>query len=180
MRFEPLALAAAVLAPSTAWAVDYLSADQAAQLIFPDADRFEAATVELDAAAMRRLQDAGVRARSARWPVQAAKRGDAVLGYLVVDNVVGKFELIGYAVGLAHDLTIKQVEVLSYRESHGHEIRSPAWRRQFVGKGPASALRIGDDIANISGATLSCEHVTEGVRRVVAVLAQARGEGALP
>jgi len=33
---------------------------------------------------------------------------------------------------------------------------------------------VGDDIANISGATLSCTHVTDGVRRIVAVVALAR------
>jgi hypothetical protein len=71
---------------------------------------------------------------------------------------------------------VKQVEVLSYRESHGHETRLPAWRRQFVGKTAAAPLQVGEDIANISGATLSCTHVTEGVRRIVAVLDLARRE----
>jgi len=58
-------------------------------------------------------------------------------------------------------------------------VRLPAWRRQFVGKGPGSALKVGDDIANISGATLSCMHVTDGVRRIVAIVAAARKSGAL-
>jgi hypothetical protein len=39
---------------------------------------------------------------------------------------------------------------------------------------------VGDDIANISGATLSCTHVTDGVRRIVAMLQVARAGGALP
>jgi len=39
---------------------------------------------------------------------------------------------------------------------------------------------LGDDIANISGATLSCTHVTDGVRRIVAVVALARRGGGLP
>src|SRR5437867_1508908 len=106
--------------------------------------------------------------RSARWPVRVAQRTGATLGFVVVDEVIGKFELITYAVGIGLDGAVKQVEVLSYRESHGHEIRLPAWRRQFVGKTAASPLRIGEDIAYISGATLSCSHVTEGVRRIVA------------
>jgi hypothetical protein len=38
---------------------------------------------------------------------------------------------------------------------------------------------VGDDIANISGATLSCSHVTEGIKRIVAVVAVARQTGAL-
>jgi Na+-translocating ferredoxin:NAD+ oxidoreductase RnfG subunit len=183
MRFEPLAattLAALALAPTTAFAVDYLSAEQAARLMFPAADRFDAAVIDLDAAAMQRLAAQGIRARSAQWPLRVARQGQAVLGYLVVDAVVGKFELINYAVGIAPDGTVRQVEVLSYRESHGHEIRAAAWRRQFVGKGASAPLQVGEDIANISGATLSCSHVTDGVRRIVAVIDQARRNGTLP
>jgi Na+-translocating ferredoxin:NAD+ oxidoreductase RnfG subunit len=179
MRFEAAAACALTLLPTAAWAVDYLSAEQAQQAMFPDADRFEPRELLLDAAQMKSLADAGVRARSARWPVQVALRGMAVLGFVVVDNVVGKFELITYAVGLGADGAVRQVEVLSYRESHGHEIRLPAWRRQFVGKTAASPLQVGDDIANLSGATLSCQHVTEGVRRIVTVIDLARRSGRL-
>jgi Na+-translocating ferredoxin:NAD+ oxidoreductase RnfG subunit len=170
---------AATVAPASAFAVDYLSADQAAKLMFPDADAFEARSLTLDAAQMQQLDAQGVRARSANWAVRVAKRAGATLGFVVTDDVVGKVELISYAVGIALDGTVKQVEILSYRESHGAEIRLPAWRKQFVGKGASSALRIGDDIANISGATLSCTHVTDGVRRIVAVVALARRGGAL-
>ena len=180
MRIALAATAAvAALAPAGAFAVDYLSAEQAARLLFPDAERFEPAEVVLDAAQLQHLDAQGVRARSARWPVRAARRGEQTLGFVVVDEVVGKFELITYAVGIGADGALRPVEVLSYRESHGGEIRLPAWRRQFAGKTAASPLRVGEDIANISGATLSCGHVTEGVRRVVAVVALARAAGTL-
>ncbi|HMC15051.1 MAG TPA: FMN-binding protein [Albitalea sp.] len=175
-----LAASAIALAPASAFAVDYLTAEQAAKLMFPDADRFEQREVSLDAAQLQKLDAAGVRARSARWPVKVAWRGDAALGVVVVDEVIGKFELITYAVGIARDGAVRQIEVLAYRESHGHEIRLPAWRKQFVGKTAGSALKLGDDIANISGATLSCSHVTEGVRRIVAVVDLARRSGGLP
>ncbi len=169
----------AALAPAGAFAVEYLSAEQAARAMFADADRFEARDIDLDAATLQKLADAGVAARSAHWTVQRARRGDATLGYVVIDNVVGKFELITYAVGLSPAGVVTQVEILSYRESHGFEVRLPAWRRQFIGKSRASALRLGDDITNISGATLSCSHITEGVRRIVAVVDAARRSGAL-
>jgi len=32
-------------------------------------------------------------------------------------------------------------------------------------------VQIGRDIRNISGATLSCQHVTDGIRRLLAVCA---------
>jgi hypothetical protein len=171
---------AAAVVPASAFAVDYMSAEQAARLMFPDADAFETRTLALDAAQLQQLAEQGVRGRSASWQVLVARRAGVTLGVVVADAVIGKVELIGYAVGIAPDGGIRQVEILSYRESHGFEIRLPAWRKQFVGKSAAAPLRVGDDIANISGATLSCTHVTEGVRRIVAVVALARQSGALP
>jgi Na+-translocating ferredoxin:NAD+ oxidoreductase RnfG subunit len=158
--------------------VDYLSADQAATLMFPDADRFDTRELTLDAAQLQQLAAQGTPGRSQRWTLRVAQRAGTTLGVVVVDEVIGKFELIAYAVGIAADGTVKPIEVLSYRESHGHEIRLPAWRRQFAGKTAASPLRVGEDIANISGATLSCQHVTDGVRRIVAVVELARRSGA--
>jgi len=179
MRVTLAATALAAIAPTSAFAVDYLSAEQAAKLMFPDADTFDSRNVSLDAAQLQQLDAQGVRARSANWPVRVARRAGAVLGFVVVDEVIGKVELISYAVAIAQDGTVRQVEILSYRESHGFEVRLPAWRKQFVGKGVAAPLRVGEDIANISGATLSCTHVADGVRRIVAVVALARRAGAL-
>ena len=170
---------AAAAVPATAFAVDYLSAEQAAKLMFPEADAFESRSLTLDAAQLQQLDASGVRARSANWSVQVARHGGTTLGFVVTDAVIGKVELINYAVGIALDGSVRQVEILAYRESHGFEIRLPAWRRQFAGKGPAAALHVGDDIANISGATLSCTHVTDGVRRIVAVVALARRSNGL-
>jgi Na+-translocating ferredoxin:NAD+ oxidoreductase RnfG subunit len=178
MRIWPAA-AAVALAPTSAFAVDYLSAEQAAKLMFPDADAFAAREIVLDAAQLQALDAKGVKARSARWTAKVAHKAGAALGFVVVDEVIGKFELITYAVGIGLDGAVRQVEVMSYRESHGHEIRLAAWRRQFVGKTSAAPLRVGEDIANISGATLSCTHVTDGVRRIVAVVELARRAGAL-
>jgi Na+-translocating ferredoxin:NAD+ oxidoreductase RnfG subunit len=181
MRLVLMAATAVVAAaPKHAYAVDYLSAEQAAKLMFPQADVFEPRTLALDANQLQQLEAQGIRARSSQWSVRVARQAGATLGFVVTDDVIGKFELISYAVGISADGSVKQIEILSYRESHGFEVRLPAWRKQFVGKTSTSALRVGEDIANISGATLSCNHVTDGVRRIVAVVAQARRSGALP
>lgn len=97
-----------------------------------------------------------------------ARQGDTVLGRVIVDSVLGKFEQIDYAVALDAAGKVLAVEILTYREGHGAEVRLPAWRNQFVGKTAADPVRIGSDISNISGATLSCTHITDGVHRLVA------------
>ena len=41
-------------------------------------------------------------------------------------------------------------------------------RAQFVGKNVSAPLKLSQDIKNISGATLSCRHITDGVKRILA------------
>jgi Na+-translocating ferredoxin:NAD+ oxidoreductase RnfG subunit len=96
-------------------------------------------------------------------------RGNDVIGYVFVDEVLGRQDMITYAVSIDASGKISPIEVLSYRESHGGEIRGTAWRRQFDGRQGLDHLRFGTDIKNIAGATLSCEHVTQGVRWVTAL-----------
>jgi FMN-binding domain len=170
MRLTLLPAACIALSPASAWAVDYLSAEQAQRLMFPEADSFVPHDIALTAAQLQQLDASGIKGRSAHWKMIEARRGNALLGRVVFDEVIGKVELISYAVAIGSDGAVQQVEILSYRESHGQEVRLPAWRKQFVGKTAASPLHLGDDIANISGATLSCTHITDGVRRVVAVV----------
>lgn len=96
-----------------------------------------------------------------------ASRAGALLGHVMVDEVIGKHELITYAVAVGADDVVRGVEILDYREPRGGEVRDPRWRAQFVGKRRDSRLRLDEDIQNISGATLSCRHITEGVRRLL-------------
>lgn len=157
-------------AAAPAFATQYLSVEQAQKVIFPEATSFRRQDIALSTAQMQQVEKlAGVSSRSVNWRVVAALKGDQLIGYVVLDDVVGKFELISYAVGLNPDASVRQIEILSYRESHGGEIRNPAWRHQFVGKRAQTGIAIGDGIANISGATLSCTHVTDGVRRIAAI-----------
>lgn len=88
-------------------------------------------------------------------------------GYFVVERVVGKHEYITVAIGINANGTVKQIEIMDYRESYGYEVREASWRAQFVGKSAGSPLELGADIKNISGATLSSKHVTDGVKRVL-------------
>ena len=140
----PAAVAAAISSPS--YAVQYLTIDAAQKLAFPSANRF--------------VENGGL-----TWKAQAA---DRLLGLFVVDHVIGKHLYIDYAVSLDPTGRVMRVEILQYRESYGGEVREPGWLAQFVGKTSSSSLKVGSDIRNISGATLSSLHVTEGVKRILA------------
>jgi len=49
------------------------------------------------------------------------------------------------------------------------QVPRPQWRKQFAGKRASDPVELNRDIQNISGATLSCRHVTEGVKRLLAI-----------
>jgi Na+-transporting NADH:ubiquinone oxidoreductase subunit C len=168
-------------APAFVQAAQYATAEETARRSFPEATAFREVLVQPStddvSAVAAVVGKPGLRATP--WRILVASRGAEVIGAVAIDSVVGKLELIDYAVAVGADGKIRDVEILAYRESHGYEVKLPAWRRQFVGKGADASLRVGDDIANISGATLSCVHVTDGVRRSVLYVARLQASGRL-
>jgi Na+-translocating ferredoxin:NAD+ oxidoreductase RnfG subunit len=54
-----------------------------------------------------------------------------------------------------------------------------SWRKQFRGKTADAPLQVGKDIRNISGATISSNSVTRGVKQALAELSAWRAEGKL-
>ncbi len=139
----PAAVAVTITAP--AQAVQYLSVGAAQKLAFPSAQ-----LVEVQAGRV--------------WK---AESGGRLVGYFVFDRVIGKHLYIDYSVALDPGGHVRRVDILQYRESYGDEVKGASWLAQFVGKSSASPLQLGNDIRNISGATLSSQHVTEGVKRIV-------------
>jgi hypothetical protein len=142
----------------------YLTVEQAQQAIFPGAS-FTQLNITLTPDQQKNIESrAGVRVRSRDLKVWKVSGG----GWFIVDEVLGKHEYITYALGLNAGGTVKQIEILDYRETYGYEVREAQWRQQFVGKSDQSPLKLDGDIRNISGATLSSRHITEGVRRLLA------------
>lgn len=157
---------AALAAAQPVQAMVYLTVEQAQELMFAG-QTLTPVPLALSAADIAAVErDSGT-----RYVAGALRAWKAADGYFFVDAVIGKHDLISYAVALAADGRIRQVEILEYREAYGGEIRNAAWRRQFVGRAHGDPVQLGRDIRNISGATLSCQHVTDGIRRLLAVYA---------
>ena len=164
----PPAIVVSIAAP--ALAMRYLSVEQAQKVAFPDATRFAEAHVIFtpgDVAANERRSGQKVLARGQQ--VWRAFSGDRMVGFFIVDYVIGKHLVIDYAVALDPNGRVGHVEILEYRESYGGEISNRSWLAQFVGKTSQDPIQLDQDIRNISGATLSSRHVTEGVKRVLAL-----------
>lgn len=154
----------ALVAPS-AFAVTYLTVEQAQQEIFPDKS-FTSAPVRLSSEQRKKIeQQSRVRVLRDEQRIWRVSGG----GWFIVDEVIGKHEYITYAVGLSADGAVRGIEIMEYRESYGGEIRNPKWRAQFIGKTKTAPLTLDKDIQNLSGATLSSRHVADGIRRLLAL-----------
>jgi hypothetical protein len=163
-EFAFLALPVSALIAPSAFAVQYLNVEQAQKAIFPGTT-FTPAPMKLTSSQRKAIEQAsGVRVLRDEQQVWRIGGG----GWFIVDEVVGKHEFITYAVGLNADGSVKQIEIMDYRETYGGQIRDQKWRAQFVGKTSRSTLKLDNDIKNISGATLSCRHITDGVKRLLA------------
>jgi Na+-translocating ferredoxin:NAD+ oxidoreductase RnfG subunit len=107
------------------------------------------------------------------------ERGDSVLGFAVVREVKGKDQPITFLVATDTADRLRDVDILIYREPYGGEVAYDAWRRQFRGKSTDDALQVGRDIRTISGATISVNAVTLGVRKALGDLTAWHRSGVL-
>jgi Na+-translocating ferredoxin:NAD+ oxidoreductase RnfG subunit len=157
-------LSPVALVSSPAYAATYLTVEQAQAAMFPGA-QLTRAFVTLTGEQVAAIEkETGVNVRTTE--VQRWKSADG--GSFIVDEVAGKHEFFTIAVALNADSRVRQIEIMDYKESYGCEVRDEAWRQQLTGKTSAASLSPGDDIKNISGATMSCRHVTDAVKRVLA------------
>lgn len=176
LSLAPVALISAAV-PSGAYATRYLTVAQAQHQLFPAATSFVDRSLTFTPAQRKAIASASRAGSAKSQRVYDVHGSGGRLGWLFVDQVLGKHEMITYAVATDRAGTVLGIEILDYRETYGGEIRNPKWRQQFVGKRLGSALRLGGDIQNISGATLSSRHVTDGVRRLLATYAVCFAQG---
>lgn len=141
----------------------YMSEAQAVATLLPgqvtiraDVDLTEDEIKKIEAAADQKV-------RSPHQKIYKSKSGDVVF----VDQVLGKHEFITFATAISKAGKVLGTEILEYRESYGQAVREQSWLKQFVGKDAHASLKVGDEIKNISGATLSSNHITGGIKRLL-------------
>jgi Na+-translocating ferredoxin:NAD+ oxidoreductase RnfG subunit len=161
---NPFAIAglAMITVPIIAQAKIYASVEQAQKILFPNKSLTKTPILITDD-----LQDKLRAASNIRHPFQGERIWKTANGgWFVIDEVVGKHEMITYAVEIAPNGSILGIEILEYVESYGYEVAEAQWRKQFIGKSAKDPIKLNQDIQNIGGATLSCKHITDGVKRV--------------
>lgn len=164
-----LALAAAVLLPGAAAAKVLLSQKDALALAFPAGTAVERRTAFLtDAQAAAAEKEAGTKIDSRVWTyyVGTSSTGTAGTAYFESHKVRTMNE--AFMVVVNADAAVRFVEILSFAEPD--EYRAPKkWLAQFEGKTLNEDLMLRRGLRNITGASITSDTVTRGVRRVLAV-----------
>ncbi|MBL4839060.1 MAG: FMN-binding protein [Kordiimonadaceae bacterium] len=157
-----LLFAGLLFRPKVVWAKEYLTPDQARKLIWGD-KAFAAHPVTLTKPQMKSIKKASkTRVRNKKLNAFKSAEND----WFLLDQVVGKHEFIDIGVGIDGLGKVKGIEILEYRETYGYEIANPKWRAQFTGRDSSEHLKLDKQVKNISGATLSCRHITDAINRL--------------
>ena len=94
---------------------------------------------------------------------------DSLVGAMYVGESMGKHGPIVMAIGLTPAGVVRDLAVMRYQEVYGRPVRERDFLGQYVGKGVEDPIRVGRDIRNLTGATISSHAVTTIVKEAVAL-----------
>jgi len=162
MRYEFLFVPAALIASASVMAEEYLTIEQAQAMLFPGETFIPKHFVLTDAQIEALVRATGPLARR-----QVRVWNSSAGGWFFLDHVIVKGDRIVYSVGLDEHGVVKGIEVLACLALYDG-IRRGAWRTQFFGTRHANAAKL-DHITAVSGSTLSCNNLTTGIKRMLAI-----------
>ncbi len=164
----PLALAAAA---RPACATVFLAKDEALALAFPGADRVEERTVIMTDAQKEEVERRGrAKLETQLWTIYVGWKGTEVQGYAVIDTHNVRTLPETFMVVIEPKGTLRRVDVLAFHEPPEY-LPTERWIGQFPGRALDDDLKLGAGIQAITGATLSAQAMTSGVRRALALFA---------
>ena len=124
-------------------------------------------TLELTAVVKSQLQNTAqqvfYRDELYYWTIS---KNDSTLAHAFLDNVLGKSMPITFLVLLNTKGEIISSEVIKYREAYGAEVGNKNWLSQFIHFSDTSDYSVGKNIDGISGATISVNSLSRGIRKI--------------
>ena len=83
-------------------------------------------------------------------------------------DVAVDFEYFDYYIVTDPTGKVLVVKVFNYQATHGHEVMSKGWLKQFIGFDGSQNLVYGKDIQAISGATISAKSIIDDIKNAEA------------
>ncbi len=152
----------------------FLKEAEAPKAVFPDATSSERRVIRPSEGLKEKIQQRLGKTKTSVWEDSyvtfIAKKGDAVLGYAVIVEEIGKHRPMTFIVGVSADRKIKDAALMVYREAYGGEVRDRRFLQQYRGKQLSDPLLPFRDIQNVSGATMSVEAIGRGSKKALALV----------
>ena len=144
----------------------YLTKKQAFEIAFPGADEIKKERLWLTKEEIRAIEEIYMyKIYETRFTFYTVIKNGKPMGSMLIDNIIGKSFPITFMTVLNTDGTVRDVEIMVYREPQGWEVRYKSFRSQFYGKDTSSNS---NEILSISGATLSVRAIKSGVYKAMA------------
>jgi hypothetical protein len=152
----------------------FLREEEAPKAVFPEGTSFDRKMIRSTEELKEKIRQRMGKAKTSVWEDSyvtfIAKKGDAILGYAVIVEEIGKHRPITFVVGVGNDRKIKDAALMVYREAYGGEVRDRRFLQQYKGKELKDPLLPYRDIQSISGATLSVEAIGRGSKKALALV----------
>jgi len=144
----------------------YLTKKQALEIAFPGADEIKKERLWPTKEEIRAIEEIYMyKIYETRFTFYTGIKNGKSMGSMLIDNIIGKSFPITFMTVLNTDGTVRDVEIMVYREPQGWEVRYKSFRSQFYGKDTSSNS---NEILSISGATLSVRAIKSGVYKAMA------------
>jgi len=101
---------------------------------------------------------------------------DKLKNIVIVDNVYGKSMPITFMVIFELDGKINYSGIIKYREQYGSGVKSDEWNEQFKNKDSKSGYEVGRDISAISGATISANSISRGIKKLAVLMEKIKAD----
>jgi hypothetical protein len=152
----------------------FLKEEEAPKAVFPEATSFDRRVVRCTEDLKAKIAERMGKTKTSLWENSyvtfVAKKGEAILGYAVIVEEIGKHRPITFVVAIGADRKIKDAALMVYREAYGGEVRDRRFLQQYKGKELRDPLLPYRDIQNIAGATMSVEAIGRGSKKALALV----------
>jgi Na+-translocating ferredoxin:NAD+ oxidoreductase RnfG subunit len=82
----------------------------------------------------------------------------------------GSSEYFDYLLIFDQQGVVKTAKIINYAATHGQQIASPGWLRQFAGFKGDEEKKVGKNVDAIAGATISANAITEDINKATKAL----------
>jgi len=154
---------------SNSYARVFVSKDEALKLAFPDSDTIEKQSLFLSKTEVESIEKLGRSKLDSRlFLFYVGKKNGEAIGYAAIDTHTVRTKSQTILVVINPDGSLNYTEILAFFEPLEYK-PTERWIDLFKDKKITNGIKIGYDIPNISGATLSSNSTANAVKKILAV-----------